>query len=455
MSKMDYMSFYYRLPSWGRSVALTGYGFWQARKRFDREFWTWYESLIKSQWLSASELRSQQMERLAILLNHVCEHVPYYKKAFCKAGVKPSDISSIDDLVKLPKLTRDSVASNLRELCSDNMPEYKPVFTRSSGSTGQKLQFYLPAELRWAVSAAILWRFYSWAGVKVGERRATLGARIFTVRPPYWAWNRWENQLLLSSHHLDSVNLHEYSRLLRKFKISFIQGHPSAIAVLAQHIVSEERPIPMKAVFTTGETVYDEDRAIIKQAFDCDLLDSYGMGECAAAAQECSEHHGYHELSEYCIIELIPADDGLFEVVGTSLLNFAMPFIRYRTGDLVEPIQMTTRCQCGRGLPLKFRKVIGRVDDRLVFPEKVILPVTVRMFMKPLLLPGENYQVVQEDLKTLNVVLTGPVSPTRADHIRTQLSIFMPRQVRINVVHGDEIRGSNNKIRNVVSRIRG
>jgi phenylacetate-CoA ligase len=448
-----YMNIYYAAPSWIRNLALSSYGLWQSRTRFSRQFRIWYERLMASQWLSEAEIKNQQMERLTVLLEYAYQHVPYYRRIFDTAGLVPRDIGSIQDLSRLPMLTRDSVASSSDLLCSDNMAEYRPKLVKSSGSTGQKLHFYLPVEIKWAVNTAILWRFYSWAGIKPGDRRATLGARIFSVRPPYWKWNRWENQLLLSSHHLDAKNLREYIDLLHKYRVVFIQGHPSAIAVLAQYIVSEGHTVHMKAIFTTGETVFEEHRAVMMKAFNCDVLDTYGMGESAAAADECPEHAGYHETSEYCIIELEPVGDGLFEIVGTCLLNFAMPFIRYRTRDLVRPMDSSSRCHCGRGLPIKFKRLIGRIDDCLVFDDKTVLPVTVRMFMKPLLLPGENYQVIQLDRHRIHVVLTGKVTMERIGQVRDQLGSFLPQNIKIDVEHVDEVRGTNSKVRNVVSQV--
>ncbi|NPV70689.1 MAG: phenylacetate--CoA ligase family protein [Firmicutes bacterium] len=450
---MDLTTMYFRLPPFVRNAALSGYGFWQARKRFDRGFMYRYGRLMQSQWRDVGETQQWQMEQLARLLEHACNHVPYYQRVFAEAGISPSDITSVEDLTKIPLLTRESVASRFEDLCSDEMRAYRPVFCKTSGSTGQKLRFYLPSELKWGLGSAVLWRFYSWGGVKPGDRRATLGARVFTVRPPYWAWNKWENQLLLSSHHLYPENLREYCALLRRFRVVFIQGHPSAIRVLAEHVLQEGRPIPMKAVFTTGETIYDDDRVLIEKAFECDVLDSYGMGERAAEAQECAEHAGYHEVSEDCVIEMQPAGNGLYEIVGTSLLNFAMPFIRYRTGDLVQPTT-SAQCKCRRGLPIRFTRVIGRVDDSLIFAGRTVLPVTVRMFMKPLLVPGENYRVIQEDETVVKVELTGSVSALRAARIREEFRAFVPEQVVIEVEHVDDLIGSNNKVRNVVNRLR-
>ena len=84
-----------------------------------------------------------------------------------------------------------------------------------------------------------------------------------------------------------------------------------------------------------------------------------------------------------------------------------MPFIRYRTDDLVEPAD-APHCPCGRGLPLRFRRVIGRQDDVLRDPDgRSILPVALRMLVKPHLLPFETYQVQQLNGRAYRLLLAG------------------------------------------------
>jgi len=449
---MDLMQLYYGLPPTVRNWAIGAYGGWQAHRRFSGEFSAWHEYLLESQYLDREEIMTSQVQALRDLLSHAYATVPYYTSIFDRYGVRPDEITSLEDLHGLPTLSREDVMTNFNSLQSSIAKSYWPILTKSSGTTGQKLMYMIPRELKWPFSAANQWRYYGWAGVKLGDRRATLGARIFATKPPYWAWNRWENQLLLSSHHLANENLRLYAQLIDRFKIDFIQGHPSAIAVLADYLLMEGNSLPMKGVFTTGETVYPDDREMIENAFACKLFDSYGMGEWAAAAQQCREASGYHEISEACIIELEPLEDGSYEVIGTSLLNYAMPFIRYRTGDIAMP-EPNLMCECGRGLPLRLSKVYGRIDDKIILPEKTVLPVTVRMHMKPLLLPGETYQVIQEDFKTIRVLLTGPVDSRRAQGVKMEMMKFLTPNMAVVVERAEEIRTQRNKIRNVISKV--
>jgi phenylacetate-CoA ligase len=117
----------------------------------------------------------------------------------------------------------------------------------------------------------------------------------------------------------------------------------------------------LRGIVTSSETLSDARRREIERAFGCRVFDWYGQFERVAAIGSC-EYGRYHLLSDYSYVEMLPADDGLFELVGTGFYNLSMPLIRYRCGDLVRPAPAKERCACGRSFPL-IEQVIGRVDD--------------------------------------------------------------------------------------------
>ncbi|HDG97270.1 MAG TPA: phenylacetate--CoA ligase family protein [Desulfobacterales bacterium] len=392
---------YFSSPRSIQKIALNLYGYWQARQRFGGEFKKVLEELEESQWWAPSELEELQNELLRKMIKHAYENVPYYRRVFNERGLKPADIKTKEDLPKLPFLTREIINEHFDELVARNFPRKEMVLHHTSGTTGQRLKgFYLPKKLRWTINYAHLYRFYRWAGFDVGERRVTIAGRFFTNRPPYWMINWAEKQLLLSTHHLSARTVDVYIERIRKFSPQAIQGHPSAIAYLARRLEELDITIPVKAVLTTGEQLYPDQREIIERRFQCKVFDAWGHGESAGMAAECEKHMGYHIASEYGIIEIIERkelsnelSDGVGEIVATSLHNYAMPFIRYRTGDLGSLAGYN--CPCGRGLPL-LSKIIGRIDEIITTPEgKVVLPVAFRTsFAKLDFL--EEYQFVQE-----------------------------------------------------------
>lgn len=385
---------YFSSPRTVQKIALNLYGYWQARQRFGGEFEKVLEELEESQWWAPSELEEPQNELLRKMIKHAYENVPYYRRVFNERGLKPADIKTKEDLPKLPFLTREIINEHFNELIARDFPRKEMVLHHTSGTTGRRLKgFYLPKKLRWTINYAHLYRFYRWASFNVGERRVTIAGRFFTNRPPYWMINWAEKQLLLSIHHLNSRTVDVYIDQIKKFSPKVIQGHPSAIAYLARRLEERDETIPVTAVLTTGEQLYPDQRELIERKFECKVFDAWGHGESAGMAAECDKHEGYHIAAEYGIIEVIGDGGDIGEIVATSLHNYAMPFIRYKTGDLGSFSQH--KCSCGRGLPL-LSKIVGRIDDIITTPQgEMILPVSFRTrFAKLEFL--EEYQLIQQ-----------------------------------------------------------
>jgi len=208
------------------------------------------------------------------------------------------------------------------------------------------------------------------AGLRRGDRRAWMRGDMIVPatqeKPPYWRVNRAENMLMLSSYHLSESAAPTYLDSLALFDPVVIQAYPSSIGFLATWMLSagtRYRGISLRGIVTSSETLSDLRRREIESAFGCRVFDWYGQFERVAAIGSC-EQGRHHLLSDYSYVEMLPADDGLFELVGTGFHNLSMPLIRYRCGDLVRPAPAKERCGCGRSFPL-IEQVIGRVDDSI------------------------------------------------------------------------------------------
>jgi phenylacetate-coenzyme A ligase PaaK-like adenylate-forming protein len=129
-----------------------------------------------------------------------------------------------------------------------------------------------------------------------------------------------------------------------------------------------------------------------------------------------------------------------------------MPFIRYKTNDYVKEIRYTQSKEFK--LPILFDEVIGRVDDIIRLSDgKVVLPVTVRMNVKPLLYDGANYQIIQNDYKVFTLNLIDKYK--MLDHKRWKKSLFklFGDDIIIDIIEVDSLITKGGKIRNVISRI--
>lgn len=448
---MSIVNIYSRLPVALRELLANIYARKLHSRRFGGEFGKLLGFLEESQYWDEERLMIFQIERLRQVISNSFENVPHFRKLFRDIDLRPSDVTSLEILKEIPVMTKDMIKSDPLSFTSEKIRSIETIKDFSSGTTGAKLEFFLPISL-YRLNFAALWRFYSWAGVHLGDKRVTLGARVIGERPPYWIYNKSENQLLMSIHHLNSNTISSYIEKLMEFEPVFIQGHPTGIEILADEMLRRREKLKVKAVFTTGETLIDTARDKIENAFGCKVFESYGVSECVVAAFECEKHNGLHEAPEYGITELESSgEEGFYSVIGTSLWNNAMPFIRYKIEDLVIPCE-TAICSCGRALPLVIKKVIGRIDD-IVYDAQgnPVLPVTIRMHLKPLLKPFQNYQLVQLDRLEFEFRCTNFDNDQEKGFDKLLKRLLGNNIVlRVNEVH--EIEKSGGKVRNVINK---
>jgi phenylacetate-CoA ligase len=207
-------------------------------------------------------------------------------------------------------------------------------------------------------------------------------------------------------------------------------------------------------VFTSSETLQPLQRKEIEEAFQCRIFDWYGSSERVAAIGEC-EHGTYHEFPHYGIVEYLPAQEGMVEVVGTSLHNTVMPLFRYNVGDLVT-LGDEQPCPCGRPFR-RIARIIGRTEDCVIMRDgRKVVPMEERCFHG--IANIFEAQVVQ-DAPGLVVVRVVPQNPAKGiDHrgiIRQMVKHIggAPEDFTVELVGAIE-REKNGKYRFVKSSLR-
>ena len=311
--------------------------------------------------LDAQGVQAYQLERLRHIAL-VANTTPYYNKIFRNVGFDPENISGLDDLKSLPYLSK----ADLREHGADMIvPGYEaPCIQRhSSGTTGQPSRFYQPHRMVYEQGYAMLYHFYSWFDFSPLQKRATLAGRYLGHKPRGVVMrNFFENQLLLGVHSLSERSVGRYIRALDQFEPAMLQAHPSALLLLKQFAETAAQAAPnIPLVSYTGETMTEDERdRLSKWLGGAMIFGTYGSGENVIASSECPELDGYHIHPAIGICELEEID-GKKEIIGTSVLNDAMPLLRYRMGDHAEELTTET-CACGRSWPRL--KGIYKVEGR-------------------------------------------------------------------------------------------
>ena len=215
------------------------------------------------------------------------------------------------------------------------------------------------------------------------------------------------NIRLCSAFKMGSEDMRRYARILNSWKPAFIRGYPSALKEFADFIETEgitvRRP---KAVFATSEKLYPQVRSRIEDVLNARVFDTYGAndGGVSASERECGNLHVDTERS---ILEVVNEDNcqiasGKGRVLATSLMNFAMPFLRYDLGD--EVIATDEQCTCGRGLPM-LKEVIGRTVSVLVTPDGTRIHGWFLYHNWEFGESVKQFKMIQEDEKRIKIYL--------------------------------------------------
>jgi phenylacetate-CoA ligase len=418
----------------------------RARLREGRAFEALRAQVEESQWWSAAELRAYRERRVHELLEFARRHVPYYRER-----------ASGPELEDWPLLGKAEVRAAGRAMVAER--RRGPLIAGStSGTTGTPLQLWqgLAAINR---ENAFIWRQLEWAGLKRGERRAWMRSDMVVPvgqrEPPYWRLNRAENMQMLSSFHLSEAAAPAYLDALAKFDPVVIQAYPSSIGFLASWMLASGmryRGAALCGVVTSSETLSAERRRDISVAFGCPVFDWYGLNERVAAIGTC-ERGRYHLMSDYSHVELLPAGDGTFELVGTGFNNMAMPLIRYRTGDFVRPAPAGERCVCGRALPL-IEAIDGRVNEAVKLADGRVVGRLTHVFQG---LDGIlEAQIVQDrpDALAILIVPCAGYSAATEERLVGKLRFRLGEDVALEVRRVNSIpRGTNGKFKAVVCNL--
>ncbi len=319
---------------------------------------------------SPAAVRSWQDARLAGVLEAARRHVPYYRTTL--AGHPP--IRSRDLLTAVPLLDKQQLRQREGEFMDDRFASLKLHTDRTSGTTGTSLKISWDPDSLQRFWAAHEVRVRRAVGVDRFTPRAMLGGRPVvpggTSRPPFWRYNRHWKQLYLSSYHISRRTTQGYVDAIRRAGCVWMTGYGSAIAALAENAMAEGvRPLRLKAVVVSGDTLHPGMRRCIESFFDCRCYDQYGQCEGVCWIMECAQGR-MHVAPEFGILEILdesgkPSPPGVpGELVATGLLNSCMPLIRYRTGDEAAWSPDPT-CACGQPFPI-VERLEGRVDDYLV-----------------------------------------------------------------------------------------
>jgi len=429
------------------------------RERFGPEFEFALTGIRERDGWDTGQLEEFQDKSLRDLVSHAAAHIPYYRESFARVGLKPGTFLGLADLRRLPILEKADARIRCRDLVDERLDPGRLIVEHTSGTTGTPVCLYRDRADTAAAYAYNEARWHAVAGMRRGRNRSvSIGGHLVVQpdrpRPPFWVSNRRWQQFYMSSYHLSPQNLGAYVEALREFGGEYIEGYPSSVCAIAQHIVENRLDtVPFGACFTTAETLSDSQREVIRRAFGCATFNQYGCGEMAVFAADCPRG-GLHLSPDYGIMEVLdesgePAPLGQpGTLVCTGLANRSQPFIRYRLGDIGALSERA--CSCGSALPL-LASIEGRTDAVLKTRNGRLVGRLDPVYKG---VEGVNEaQIVQEDWDRflIRVVPGRDYRPSDGERIRSNLMERLGSECNVRVEKVDAIeRTSAGKFRAVV-----
>ena len=408
----------------------------------------YHKHALRSYRYSSRELAELQARKLRSILTHAYQRVPLYHRWLHSRGLTPDDIRTVDDLRRLPTLSRGELRENSPSGIVDSTKDpRRAVVRRTSGTTGSPLRILQAREYR-DLLAALRLRRCRMAGISPWDRGAEVEHRgtISMPRKGLRATNAGTTLLGLYRIAFDSTgvfrpgirvttfelrdgDLERVAHSLVELKPRYISSRPSYLRRLAYQIRKGGQSLHVPRLFTGGEYLSEGCRKELEELYQAELFAGYGTREMGGLAFECASHSGPHLFSDFFIFEVLRDGETVSsgeagEVVITSLHNRLMPLIRYAQGDTVI-LEEGGPCSCGSHLP-RLREIQGRTDDGVVSKEGLRIPPGPVIDHLESAFGLRDYQVIQRDLRHVRLRLpfawdTAPVISHVQEYLRSLL----------------------------------
>ncbi len=420
------------------------------------------KDMEKTQWLLSAELETLQIQRLKEFLTDVNQYVPYYQELFKQLNFKPQDITSLQDLQKLPLTGKPLIRENSEQLKADNAKNIAKFNT--GGSSGEPLIFYI-GNKRVSHDVAAKWRATRWWDVDIGDTEAVIWGspielggqdKVKLIRDKFLRTH------LIPAFEMSSAKIDGFIQQIRALKPKMLFGYPSALAHIATHAEKTGQilnDLGIKVAFVTSERLYDYQREKIEQIFNCPVANGYGGRDAGFIAHQCPSGN-MHITAEDIIVEIVDNNGHVLpagesgEIVVTHLATRDFPFIRYQTGDV--GVLSDEQCACGRGLPI-LKEIQGRTTDFIIAKDGTVLHGLALIYVLRDIEGVESFKITQHTLDETIVQIVKNQQYTQQSEIKIQQE-FKQRlgtDVEIKVEYIDEIvKEKSGKFRYVISHVK-
>ncbi len=390
--------------------------------------------------IQEADLKRLQLDRLQETVQRVAEHVPFYKKKFADLRINPGEITSLEDLRRLPFTVKQDLRDNYPYgLFAVPLKEVVRVHA-SSGTTGQATVVgYTRKDLNtWS---NLLARIITAAGVGANDVvQISFGYGLFTGG---FGLHYGCEMVGASVIPISSGNTRRQIQIMQDFRSTALVCTPSYSLILAdtmREMGINPAGLALRYGLFGGEPWSEGMRKEINAKLGILATDNYGLSEVMGPgiAGECLECKGLHINEDHFLMEILdpvtlePVPEGeVGEVVITTLTKEAFPMIRYRTRDLSRILPGD--CPCGRSFK-RMERVLGRTDDMLIIKGVNVFPMQIEKVLFEVEGTKPHYQIIveREHHSDRATVLVEATEALFSDQMRQQKAIVDQIKHRLN-----------------------
>lgn len=399
---------YTRIPLWLTNLLAPIYYLIPEKYRYGAVYRSETAELQRINALSAAEASAERDAALKKLVNYAYIHVPYYHRIFDENGLRLDCVNCVSDLKKLPFLTKEELVLNQNDLISDEFSKDELVYLTTSGSTGEPTGFYVQKEspMREWVYPLQMFRQFDY---HPDSSKLVMRGKVFWAqreKGKSWQWDAFKRELSINIFDMTPQNMEAYCNAIEKYKPDFAFGYMSAMYTLCKYIKTRSGGLRhhFKGYMGISETIMPEQREFVESVIQARVFSFYGMSERVIIAGECKDSTEYHVEPMYGVAELVDSAGNVIteagaegELVGTSLLSYAMPIIRYKTGD-ISAWSDKADCPCG-SCKERLKYVSGRwKHDSLVGSNGALISMTAINMHSEIFSRIIRYQLFQDKI---------------------------------------------------------
>lgn len=414
------------------------------------------------------QIQALQSERLVEQVKHVYENVAFYRGKMDEAGVKPEDIKGIEDLNKLPFITKDDLRDQYPYGLLGVPLDQVVRIQSTSGTTGRRVvAFYTQEDIDvWEDCCARA--IVAAGGTNEDVCHVSYGYGLFTGGP---GLNGGSHRVGCLTLPMSSGNTERQIQFMEDLGSTILCCTPSYASYLGETIVEQGRKdnIKLKAGIFGAEPWTEEMRRDIEKTLGIKAYDIYGLTEISGpgVSFECEEQAGMHIQEDHFIAEIINPDTGevlpegeVGELVFSCITKKAFPLLRYRTRDLC--VLTRKPCSCGR-THVRMLKPKGRSDDMLIVKGVNVFPSQIETVLINKGYPA-NYLIVVDrvgtnDIMEVQVEMTAEMFSdslkevsTREKELVDAIKAMLGIKVKVKLVAPKTIARSEGKAKRVDDR---